>query len=102
MIDATRKWPEEGGKENFPKSNRALLVVRGDVGDAPVDLRARATSGDGWDVTITVGLLGRGRAPLGLVPEPGDDGHRPAHLLARTHRARGQVRLLVEPFCVSQ
>jgi len=25
VIDATRKWPEEGGRENFPKSNRALL-----------------------------------------------------------------------------
>jgi 4-hydroxy-3-polyprenylbenzoate decarboxylase len=25
VIDATRKWPEEGGKENFAKSNRALL-----------------------------------------------------------------------------
>lgn len=25
VIDATRKWPEEGGREDFPKSNRALL-----------------------------------------------------------------------------
>jgi 4-hydroxy-3-polyprenylbenzoate decarboxylase len=25
VIDATRKWPEEGGREEFPKSNRALL-----------------------------------------------------------------------------
>ena len=25
VIDATRQWPEEGGKENFPESNRALL-----------------------------------------------------------------------------
>lgn len=25
VIDATRKWPEEGGKADFPETNRALL-----------------------------------------------------------------------------
>ena len=25
MIDATRQWPEEGGKADFPELNRALL-----------------------------------------------------------------------------
>lgn len=73
---------------------RALLVVRGELGEAPLDLRARPTTQGGWDVTLVVGLLGRGRAVLGLDPEPGDEGPRPAHALGRTHRARGQVRRL--------
>ncbi|MCZ6517350.1 MAG: hypothetical protein O6763_07680, partial [Gammaproteobacteria bacterium] len=25
VIDATRQWPEEGGRDNFPETNRALL-----------------------------------------------------------------------------
>jgi hypothetical protein len=75
-------------------SDRALLAVRGDRNDTPVDVRARPTKHGSWDVTVVVGLLGRGRAVLGLDPEPGDDGPRPAHRLGRTHRARGQVRQL--------
>jgi hypothetical protein len=75
-------------------SGQALLAVRGDADETPIDLRARPTARGGWDVTLTVGLLGRGRPVLGLDPEPGDDGPRPAHLLGRTHRARGQVRRL--------
>lgn len=75
-------------------AGRSLLAVRGERAETPVDLRARASTADRWQVTVTVGILGRGRAPLGLVPEPGNEGHRPAHLLARSHRARGQVRQL--------
>lgn len=75
-------------------AGRSLLAVRGERAETPVDLRARASTRGWWQVTVTVGVLGRGRAPLGLVPEPGDEGHRPAHLLARSHRARGQVRQL--------
>lgn len=71
---------------------RSLLSLRGEVDDVAIDLRARPSGSRGWEVTMTVGLLGRGRAPLSLVPEPGDDGHRPAHLLGRTHRAAGRVR----------
>ena len=26
IIDATRQWPEEGGRDNFPETNRALLL----------------------------------------------------------------------------
>jgi hypothetical protein len=73
---------------------RALLVVRGELGEAPLDLRARPSTQGGWDVTLVVGLLGRERPVLVLEPEPGDDGARPAHMLGRTHRARGQVRRL--------
>lgn len=72
---------------------RSLLSLRGEVAEVAVDLRARPVSA-GWDLTLVVGVLGRGRPPLSLLPEPGDDGHRPAHLLGRTHRAAGQVRQL--------
>ncbi len=43
-------------------------------------------------MTLKVGVLGRSRPVVSLVPEPGDEGHRPAHLLGRTHRVQGQVR----------
>lgn len=75
-------------------SEGALLSVRGEVGETPIDVRARPSTRDGWDVTLTVGLLGRARPLLVLEPEPGDDGPRPAHVLGRTHRARGQTRRL--------
>ncbi len=74
------------------EGKKAVLAVRGDVGDVPLDLRARAAAGDQWAVTISVGMLGRGRPDLALLPHRGDDGHRPAHLLGRTHHARGRVR----------
>lgn len=76
-------------------SGDTLLAVRGEVGEAVLDLRARpGGASEGWEVTLTVGLLGRGRPRMALYPEPGDDGPRPAHLLGRTHRARGEVRRL--------
>lgn len=74
-------------------SGSALLAVRGELDGAPLDLRARATRA-GWDVTLTVGLAGRGRPVLALEPEPGDEGPRPAHALGRTHRGRGRARQL--------
>lgn len=76
-------------------AKQPLLAVRGDLDEkTPVDVRARCTTRGGWEVTLTVGLLGRGRAVLTLHPDAGDDGPRPAHLLGRTHRARGQIRQL--------
>ena len=73
---------------------RSILSLRGELDDTAIDLRARPSGSRGWDLTLQVGLLGRGRPELSLLPEPGDDGHRPAHLLGRTHRAAGQVRQL--------
>ncbi|MCX4243295.1 hypothetical protein [Paraliomyxa miuraensis] len=76
----------------------ALLAVRGELDDTAIDLRARpsasAAPNQDWTLTLTVGLLGRERPVLVLFPERGDDGPRPAHLLGRTHRARGQIRRL--------
>lgn len=73
---------------------RALLAVRGELDETPIDLRARPSTQGEWEVTLVVGLLGRERPVLRLEPEPGDDGPRPAHLVGRTHRAHGQVRRL--------
>lgn len=75
-------------------AGRALLAVRGELGETPLDLRARPSAQGVWDVTLVVGLLGRERPLLRLEPEPGGDGPRPAHLVGRTHRAHGQVRRL--------
>lgn len=75
-------------------AGRALLAVRGELDETPIDLRARPTTQGAWEVTLVVGLLGRERPVLRLEPEPGDDGPRPAHLVGRTHRAHGQVRRL--------
>jgi hypothetical protein len=75
-------------------ASRPLLAVRGELAETPLDLRARPSATGVWDVTLVVGLLGRGRPLLVLRPEPGDEGNRPAHLLGRTHAAHGQVRHL--------
>lgn len=74
--------------------NESLLAMRGDVNDKAVDLRARRSRRGDWELTLQVGVLGRGRPMLRLVPELGDAGVRPAHLLGRTHFAQGQVRNL--------
>lgn len=74
--------------------NESLLAMRGDVNDTTVDLRARRSRRGEWELTLQVGVLGRSRPMLRLIPELGDAGHRPAHLLGRTHFAQGQVRNL--------
>lgn len=94
ILDATAERLGVPGVVVLEAAEGTLLAVRGEVGEAALDLRARPSTRDGWEVTLTVGLLGRGRPVLAFVPEAGDDGPRPAHLLGRTHRARGQVRRL--------
>jgi hypothetical protein len=94
ILEATAARLELPGVTVLEDAGRALLVVRGELGETPVDLRARPAARGGWAVTLSVGLRGRGRALLSLLPEPGSDGHRPAHLVGRTHRASGQVRQL--------
>ncbi len=72
------------------------VSVRGDLGSAALDLRARPRRGGGWHVRFQVGVIGRGRPVLELTPSPGSGGARPAHELARTHRALGDIRRLEE------
>ena len=40
------------------------------------------------------GVLGRGDPLLSLLPDTGKRGERPSHLLARSHRLKGEVRVL--------
>ncbi len=47
VIDATRQWPAEGGREKFPETNRALLVQGAPEAFARVDARFGALI-DGW------------------------------------------------------
>lgn len=73
-----------------------VVAVRGVVRDTPVDLRARPDGHGGSRLLLRVGVVGRGRAPLELVPEAGSRGHRPPHEIGRTHRLRGEPRQLEE------
>ena len=71
-----------------------VVSVRGDLGGTTLDLRARPAPGGGWKLSFRVGVIGRGRPVLELVPSEGSGGARPPHELARTHRAIGDVRHL--------
>lgn len=70
------------------------VSVRGDLGGAALDLRARPRRGGGWQVSFQVGVIGRGRPVLELTPSSRSGGPRPAHELALTHRAVGDIRRL--------
>lgn len=72
------------------------VSVRGDLDGAALDLRARPRRNGGWQVSFKVGVIGRGRPVLELVPSSRSGGPRPAHELALTHRAVGDVRRLEE------
>ncbi|MEM6290792.1 MAG: hypothetical protein AAGA54_05985 [Myxococcota bacterium] len=71
-----------------------MVSLRGDLDGTDLDLRARPTRGGGWRLSFRAGVIGRGRPLLELAPAAGDRGPRPAHELARTHRAVGDVRRL--------
>lgn len=71
-----------------------VVSVRGDLDGAPLDLRARPRRGGGWQISLRVGIIGRGRPVLELTPAGGHGGSRPAHELGLTHRAVGDVRRL--------
>jgi hypothetical protein len=71
-----------------------VVAVRGVVGDTPVDLRARPDGHGGWRLVLRVGVVGRGRAGIELIPEAGGRGNRPPHEIGRTHRLRGKMREL--------
>lgn len=70
----------------------ALLSLRGEVDTRRVELRARPLPRDAWAVELSVGVHGRGRPEVALVPEPGEEGSRPAHVLSRTHAVKGERR----------
>ncbi len=74
----------------------SVVSVRGDLDGSPIDLRARpAKTGTGtWRLTLRAGIMGRGRPNVELTPDRTDAGQRPAHEIARTHRVRGEARVL--------
>lgn len=75
-----------------PVTVDSLSMLRDEVEGVAFDLRAR--DGRKPELTLTVGLAGRTSPDYELVPDKGQGGHRPAHLLARTHRVVGDARAL--------
>jgi hypothetical protein len=71
----------------------ASLGLRGDVHATPLDLRARIDA-NAVRLEISVGLPGRGEPVFELIPDPGQRGQRPLHLIARSHRVHGEARAL--------
>lgn len=71
----------------------ATIGLRGDIDGPHLDLRARIDA-SATRIELTIGLPGRGEPIFELVPEPGQRGQRPAHLLARSHRVHGELRAL--------
>lgn len=73
-----------------------VVSMRGDLDGTPLDLKARPHDDGNWDVSLRVGVIGRSRPVLELVPSPGGAGARPPHELGRTHRVLGDMRYLEE------
>jgi hypothetical protein len=73
---------------------KTVVALRGEVSSTHVDIRARLVGADAWAIDVRIGVIGRGRPQVELVPDPGQAGHRPAHELGRTHRIRGSAREL--------
>jgi hypothetical protein len=69
---------------------KRVLVGRGELDDVSVDVRVHG----GRDIKLRVGVIGRGRPELEIVPDASGGGHRPAHALASTHRVEGSQRAL--------
>lgn len=76
-----------------PSAGVRSIGLRGEVGGTAIDVRARFEPRL-TVITLIVGLPGRGAPVVELVPSPGQGGSRPAHLLARSHKVRGEQRAL--------
>jgi hypothetical protein len=53
VIDATREWPEEGGREKFPELNRALFTAGAPAAMATADAQWGETLRS-WQPTATL------------------------------------------------
>ncbi|HLT36270.1 MAG TPA: hypothetical protein VK034_08290, partial [Enhygromyxa sp.] len=69
----------------------AAIGLRGEIDQTLVDLRARLDPG-ATRIEIIVGLPGLGEPVFELIPDVGQRGQRPAHLIARSHRVHGELR----------
>jgi hypothetical protein len=73
---------------------KTVVALRGEVSSMQVDIRARRVGRDAWELDVRIGVLGRGRPRVELVPDAGQAGQRPAHEIGATHRIRGSAREL--------
>ncbi|MFO7561159.1 MAG: hypothetical protein R6X02_00845 [Enhygromyxa sp.] len=73
--------------------NAAAIGLRGEIDGPFLDLRARVEP-SATRIEIIVGLPGLGEPTFELIPDPGQRGQRPAHLIARSHRVHGELRAL--------
>lgn len=73
-----------------------VAAVRGELEDVTIDVRARPVGAAGlrWDVEMQLGVLGRQRATIELVPDTGGGGTRPPHAIGQTHRSLASLRAL--------
>ena len=96
MEDLVREAAERLGLPEpvvLETEDGALLSMRGEVHSRRVELRSRPLPRDrAWALELSVGVHGRGRPDVALVPDRGESGARPAHVLARTHAVRGEPR----------
>lgn len=71
-----------------------VVALRGEFEGTHLELKARPQRQGGWLVELHVGVVGRSKPDVELLPERGSSGVRPAHLLSRTHKIRGDARTL--------
>ncbi|MEM6993198.1 MAG: hypothetical protein AAF721_21975 [Myxococcota bacterium] len=72
-----------------------IVAVRGELEDVTLDLRARPLGGarlEAWELQLQLGVLGRDRPQLELIPDVSGGGSRPSHAIGATHRVRGSLR----------
>lgn len=74
-------------------AHAAAIGLRGELDGPLLDLRARVDP-SATRIEIIVGLPGLGDPIFELVPDSGERGQRPAHLIARSHRVHGELRAL--------
>jgi hypothetical protein len=71
-----------------------VLKLFGELRGRPVELLVRTQPGKPPRGELMAGLLGRGDPLLSLLPDASTRGERPSHLVARSHRIKGEGRLL--------
>jgi hypothetical protein len=71
----------------------ATLSLRGAVRDTAIDLRAKIDRRR-TTIELIIGLPGRGAPVFELIPDTSGRGPRPAHLIARSHRIKGEPRAI--------
>ena len=71
-----------------------VLKLFGKLRNRPAELLIRTQPGKAPQAELMAGVLGRGDPLLSLLPDGSKRGERPSHLIARSHRLKGEVRVL--------